>query len=65
LGLRAGEVITLQLEDIDWDNGQFHSLKERERLGANVSIFRPMHAEPDSRGPLFRKPVYRSEWRSI
>jgi len=22
LGLRAGEVVTLQLEDIDWDNGQ-------------------------------------------
>jgi site-specific recombinase XerD len=31
LGLRAGEVVTLQLEDIDWDNGQ---ITVRSKKGA-------------------------------
>ena len=34
LGLRAGEVVTLQLEDIDWDNGQLTVRSKKERLGA-------------------------------
>jgi len=32
LGLRAGEVVTLQLEDIDWDNGQL-TIRSKKGMG--------------------------------
>jgi site-specific recombinase XerC len=38
LGLRAGEVITLQLEDIDWDNGQLTIRSKKGRGWARLPL---------------------------
>ncbi len=37
LGLRAGEVVTLQLEDIDWDNGQL-TIRSKKGRGWALSV---------------------------
>ncbi len=38
LGLRAGEVVTLQLEDIDWDNGQLTIRSKKGRGWARLPL---------------------------
>jgi site-specific recombinase XerD len=38
LGLRAGEVVTLQLEDIDWDNGQITVRSKKGRGWARLPL---------------------------
>jgi integrase len=38
LGLRAGEVVTLQLEDIDWDNGQLTIRSKKGRGCARLPM---------------------------